>query len=94
MSGGLLAKLGAFAATFAERGIRLGYHNHSFEFEDVDGAPLWETLLAELPSDVDIELDVYWAAVGGRDPVSEIRATGGSGPAPSPEGPGGRTGRS
>jgi sugar phosphate isomerase/epimerase len=38
---------------------------------------VWETLLAELPPDVDIELDVYWAAVGGRDPVSEIQATAG-----------------
>jgi sugar phosphate isomerase/epimerase len=70
-------ELGAFAATFAERGIRLGYHNHSFEFEDVDGGPLWEMLLAELPQEVDIELDVYWAAVGGRDPVSEIQSTAG-----------------
>ena len=29
---------------------------------------------AELPPEVELELDVYWAAVGGRDPVAEIHA--------------------
>ena len=36
---------------------------------------VWDVLLAELPPEVQLELDVYWAAVGGRDPVGEIRAT-------------------
>ena len=30
-------------------------------------------LLDELPPEVDLELDVYWAAIGGRDPVELIR---------------------
>ena len=68
------AELGGFAATFADRGMRLGYHNHSFEFEPLDGTTVWDVLLAELPPDVELEVDVYWAAVGGRDPVAEIRA--------------------
>ncbi len=71
------AELGTFAPTFAERGIRLGYHNHAFEFEPLDGTPIWDILLAELPADVEIELDLYWASVGGRDPVAEVRATKG-----------------
>ena len=69
------AELGSLAARFGERGIRLGYHNHTFEFEPLDGTTVWDVLLAELPPEVEIELDVYWAAVGGRDPVAEIRAT-------------------
>ena len=69
------AELGGFAGTFAERGIRVGYHNHSFEFAPLDGTTVWEVLLADLPPEVDIELDVYWAAVGGRDAAAEIRAT-------------------
>jgi sugar phosphate isomerase/epimerase len=68
------AELGGFATALAERGVRLGYHNHSFEFEPLDGTTVWEVLLAELPPEVELELDVYWAAVGGRDPVAEIRA--------------------
>lgn len=69
------ADLGAFAQPFAAAGIRLGYHNHAFEFAPLAGTTIWDILLAELPPEVDIELDVYWAAVGGRDPVAEIRAT-------------------
>jgi sugar phosphate isomerase/epimerase len=70
----LAGELGAIARTCASRGIRLGYHNHAFEFEPLDGTTVWDVLLAELPPEVELELDVYWAAVGGRDPVAEIRA--------------------
>ena len=69
------AELGALARFFADRGIRLGYHNHAFEFAPLEGTTIWDVLLAELPAGVEIELDVYWASVGGRDPVAEIRAT-------------------
>ena len=68
------AELGALARFFADRGIRLGYHNHAFEFAPLEGTTIWDVLLAELPAGVEIELDVYWASVGGRDPVAEIRA--------------------
>jgi len=68
------AQMGGFAATFARHGIGLGYHNHAFEFAPLDGTTIWDVLLDELPAEVAIELDVYWAAAGGRDPVAEIRA--------------------
>ena len=71
------AALGGFARRFGEQGIRLGYHNHSFEFAAFEGTTIWDILLAELPPEIDIELDVYWAAVAGRDPVAEILATAG-----------------
>lgn len=48
--------------------MRLGYHNHAFEFAPLDGTTVWEVLLAELSPAIEIELDVQWAAVGGRDP--------------------------
>jgi sugar phosphate isomerase/epimerase len=67
------AELGAFARTFAERGIRVVYHNHSFEFGPLDATTIWDVLRRELPPEVDIELDVYWASVGGRDAAAEIR---------------------
>jgi sugar phosphate isomerase/epimerase len=69
------AELGAVARSFVDRGIRLGYHNHAFEFAPLEGTTVWEVLLAELPAEVELELDVYWASIGGRDPVAEIRAT-------------------
>ena len=68
------SELGGFATELATHGIRLGYHNHDFEFAPLDGTTVWDVLLAELPPEVEIELDVYWAAFGGRDPVAEIRA--------------------
>jgi sugar phosphate isomerase/epimerase len=73
--GAFAGELGEFAATLDGRGIRLGYHNHAFEFEPLEGTTVWDALLETLPPAVEIELDVYWAAVGGRDPVAEIRAT-------------------
>ncbi len=66
--------LGTYARRMAEDGIRLGYHNHDFEFGPLEGSTIWEILLATLPAAVDLELDVYWASVGGRDPVTEVGA--------------------
>jgi sugar phosphate isomerase/epimerase len=52
----------------ARRGIRIGYHNHDFEFaQRVDGAPVYELLVSLLDPAVVLELDVYWAGVGGAD---------------------------
>ena len=73
-------------------GIRLGYHNHAFEFAPLDGTTVWDILLAELPPEVEIELDVYWAAFGGRDPVAEIRRHGRPRAAAPHEGPRARSG--
>jgi sugar phosphate isomerase/epimerase len=68
------SELGAFGRRMAEDGIRLGYHNHDFEFGALEGSTIWDVLLATLPPAVELELDVYWASVGGRDPVAEIGA--------------------
>lgn len=68
------AELGVLGSTLADRGIRLAYHNHDFEFAPLDGTTVWDILLAELPAEIELELDVYWASVGGHDPVTEIGA--------------------
>lgn len=72
----LTAELGEIARACAGRGIRLGYHNHAFEFEPLDGTTIWDVLLDALPSEVELEVDVYWATIGGRDPVEVIRGAG------------------
>jgi sugar phosphate isomerase/epimerase len=71
------AALAGFARRFAERDIRLGYHNHSFEFAPFAGTTIWDILLTELPPEIDLEMDVYWVAVGDRDPGTEIDAAAG-----------------
>jgi sugar phosphate isomerase/epimerase len=68
------SELAAYARRMAEEGIKLGYHNHDFEFGAMEGSTIWEIFLGALPSVVELELDVYWASVGGRDPVAEIGA--------------------
>lgn len=64
----LAEAINASAAHAAERGIRVGYHNHDFEFSQrIDGTPAYELLVDLLEPAVVLELDVYWAGVGGAD---------------------------
>ena len=66
------AELNRFGAAARERGLRVGYHNHDFEFEELPGgARGYDILLAETdPALVDIELDLFWAVKAGQDPVA------------------------
>jgi sugar phosphate isomerase/epimerase len=60
--------LNAMAAFAAGHGLRLGYHNHDFELSSVvGGRPALEVLADALDDEVLLELDTYWAAVGGQD---------------------------
>src|SRR5688500_4223028 len=68
------AELNRFSDALDGHGIRLGYHNHDFEFAPLNGSTVWDVMLPELSPAIELELDVYWAAVGGRDPSAEIRA--------------------
>jgi sugar phosphate isomerase/epimerase len=64
----LAAAVNASAGRAAERGIRIGYHNHDFEFaQRIDGTPAYELFVELLDPAVVLELDVYWAGVGGAD---------------------------
>lgn len=53
------------------KGIRFGYHNHDKEFSTLlEGKPVYNWML-ELtePAKVMFQIDLYWAVVGGKDPV-------------------------
>jgi sugar phosphate isomerase/epimerase len=70
----LAPRLDAIGRQCQEYGITFAYHNHDFEFTRVDGVFLLDYLLqATDPSLVKIELDVYWAAYAGVDPVSYLQ---------------------
>lgn len=71
------AEVGELAETFAPMGFQLAYHNHAFEFAPLEGTTIWDVLLAELPTEVELELDVYWVSVGGRDPATTIGSLAG-----------------
>jgi sugar phosphate isomerase/epimerase len=64
----LAGTLNRTAVRLGEHGLRLGYHNHDFELSTVvDGRPALEILADVLDPDVVLEVDTYWAAVGGQD---------------------------
>lgn len=69
--------LNAAAAAGAKHGIRVGYHNHEFELQSrIDGRSGLEVLADHLDDAVVLEVDTYWAAVGGEDPVELLRRLG------------------
>ena len=59
--------------------IRLCYHNHAFEFEtladkNANGKCGFEILIDELDKDLcPFELDVFWSAIGGWDPIATLK---------------------
>ncbi|WP_258059497.1 sugar phosphate isomerase/epimerase [Rathayibacter sp. AY1E6] len=70
-------ELNGLVDSAAARGLVLGYHNHAFEFENrVDGRSAFEHLAGLLDPRMVLELDTYWAAVGGDDPVEVLGRLG------------------
>ncbi|HEX6448733.1 MAG TPA: sugar phosphate isomerase/epimerase [Trebonia sp.] len=64
----LARELNEGAAKAADHGLRFGYHNHWFELESsVDGVTGLEILADALDPRAILEVDTYWAAVGGQD---------------------------
>lgn len=65
----LLTKSGEIAH---KAGIQFAYHNHDFEFEKFDDTRnIYDFILENSPSDVvKMELDLYWMAKAGIDPLS------------------------
>ncbi|MGH7462061.1 MAG: sugar phosphate isomerase/epimerase family protein [Longimicrobiales bacterium] len=66
----LLNESGAAAA---REGLRIGYHNHEFEFKPAAGSTeiLFDTLLSRTdPKLVDFELDLFWIQRGGGDSLA------------------------
>jgi len=53
------------------KGIRFGYHNHDKEFSTkIDGQTIYDFMLQNTdPTKVMFEIDLYWAVVGGANPV-------------------------
>jgi len=57
-----------------EHGLELCYHTHAFEYEPMDGTTPLTILMGETdPKFVQLELDVFWAAVAGHDPVALLK---------------------
>ncbi len=56
-------------------GVKLGYHNHAFEFEQIDGQRPYDVLLkATDPNLVKMEADLFWMLKGGVQPQAYFEA--------------------
>ncbi|MBQ2374911.1 MAG: sugar phosphate isomerase/epimerase [Alistipes sp.] len=57
-----------------EYGIKLGYHNHSHEYREMEGQVMWEYMIENTdPELVFYQMDVYWTTRGGKDPVEYLK---------------------
>jgi sugar phosphate isomerase/epimerase len=67
--------LGKIAHAVRGEGLVLAYHNHDFEFVPLpDGSIPFDLMMRETdPRDVKLELDVYWLAKAGRNPVQWLK---------------------
>ena len=69
--------LNSAGAAVAGANLRIGYHNHAFEFEAVGagGETGYDLLLEHLdPAFVDLEIDFHWSAAAGVDSAALLRA--------------------
>ncbi len=74
----LADRFNAIGRRCQERGLTFAYHNHNFEFEQVDGRYLLDRLRdLTNPAQVKFELDTYWAAYAGVDPITYLRSSAG-----------------
>jgi sugar phosphate isomerase/epimerase len=54
-----------------EAGIQFSYHNHNFEFANLNGlVPYYDIYMPEMDPDlITMEIDLYWVIKAGQDPV-------------------------
>jgi sugar phosphate isomerase/epimerase len=69
--------INAVVPVAADRGIRIGYHNHDCEFaQKIGGRTAYDLLVDALDPAVVLEVDTYWAAFGGEDVVALLTGLG------------------
>ncbi len=51
-------------------GLSFGYHNHAFEYEEIEGELMYDYMIENTDADkVFFQMDVYWTTQGGFSPV-------------------------
>ena len=68
-------KMNKAAEICKKSGLKLGYHNHNFEWKPVDGTTFYDVLLKHTdPALVHMEMDIYWVVRAGQNPVKLFEA--------------------
>lgn len=60
----------------ARSGFKIGYHNHWWEFEKVEGRYGYHVMLEELDPAIIFQIDTYWVKTAGLDPAEVIHEMG------------------
>lgn len=74
------SEFSSLGQSYQEAGVKLGYHNHSHELarvDDASGKTAMQLLLDQLHPAVWFEIDTYWIAHGGGDPIEWIKKVSG-----------------
>lgn len=76
-----LENIKKIAAELRKYGMKLGYHNHDFEFVKIDGKNKLDILYADTdPADLQTQIDTCWAKVGGENPAEYVKKYTGRAP--------------
>ena len=72
------AEINAQVDAFAAEGISIGFHNHDWEFTAprIDGQIAYDYFVSLLDPRTVLELDTYWVAAGGIDPLKVFEKYG------------------
>jgi sugar phosphate isomerase/epimerase len=70
------AMLNTRAQVAADHGVRVGYHNHWWEFESIGGRPALEVFADLLLPEVVLEVDTYWAQLATGDALGLLERLG------------------
>jgi sugar phosphate isomerase/epimerase len=70
----LAARLNAGGELCKQAGLQMAYHNHDFEFKQMEGSTGMDVLLKETDKSlVQFEMDLYWVSYAGHDPIALIK---------------------
>lgn len=67
---GVADKMNKIAEICKASGLKLGYHNHNFEWQPVGDTTFYDVVLSNTdPKLVNMEMDLYWVVRAGKDPI-------------------------
>jgi sugar phosphate isomerase/epimerase len=69
----LAAQFDALADKVAPQGMRVGYHNHNFEFTPIDGTTPWDLFFGGTKKSVVMQVDTGNCIEGGSDPLAVLK---------------------
>lgn len=70
-------RVNELTAEAASHGLQFGYHNHQWEFTNkVDGRTVYDLFVEQLAPETVLEVDTFWATVGGADAPAVLRSLG------------------